>query len=701
MNNIEKLLYLHGVASDYRSYHGEHISIPHDDRLQVLAAMGCDVVSDEAINRKLFELDAKPWTSWLSPLHIVHQADGSSVDIRVAPDDQDQLFSCVITLESGREIKSQLTPAELPEVGNYHIGDVRYSARRMTVSNLPLGYHQLTLSSGGESQSTTLIVSPGESYKPAGISEGHKPWGISCQLYTLRSDSNWGIGDFGDLLTLIECSAPLGVNMIGLNPLHAPLLSGTDFASPYSPSDRRFLNPLYIDIERSLDFIDNPAAVALVQSRTYQFKLKNLRDTELVDYNGVRTVKWAMFETMFTHFEREHLRRQTPRALQFLAYAEHGGHRLQAFADFEAAQYPKLAPANNAQFHQYLQWQANAQLQRCQAAALNAGMTVGLVGDLAIGAIRDGAEVASNRALFNREASIGAPPDPLAAQGQNWNLPAVNPIELRAQGYQHFVSLLRSNMACYGALRIDHVLGLLRLWWCLPGLRDGGAYVYYPLDDMLAIVRLESHRNRCVVIGEDMGVVPDELRQRLSSSGVYGNKLLYFETDADGRFKSPLSHQSDALLMVSNHDVPTLAGWWLGTDISLLEEIGQLTADEAATALQQRANAKHAMLRMLDEEELLPQEWAHSLEQDTADAACKRYDQPLCKAILQASARTRCTLLLVQLDDLNFIQHPVNIPGTDREYPNWRRKLAIDNQRLFQRQEIRELLTAINRERSK
>jgi 4-alpha-glucanotransferase len=373
------------------------------------------------------------------------------------------------------------------------------------------------------------------------------------------------------------------------------------------------------------------------------------------------------------------------------------GEPLQAFSRHESEHCGlSVAYGNDPVFHQYLQWIAAAQLQDCQSLALSSGMNIGIMADLAVGAVKGGAEVESKAGLFCQSATVGAPPDPFAKHGQNWDLPALDPIALRRDNYRHFIDLLRANMSHCGALRIDHVMGLMRLWWCLPGLA-GGAYVYYPLEELLAILRLESHRNRCVIIGEDMGVVPDDFRARMAQTAVYSNKLFYFERDHDQQFTQPQDHQADALLMVTNHDVSTLAGWWDNTDLHIRHNIGLLdTESELAEVLRERREDKTRVLSWLQTQQLLPQGWATT----TADGGKEKpFDIVLCGAILAASARSRSRMMLFQLDDLQLLQEPVNIPGTHREYPNWRRKQKWETKTLFEDPQIQGLLASTYQER--
>lgn len=702
LNNLEKLLYLRGVAAEYFNYSGERIFIPYEQRLQFLCAAGYDLDNHQQIEQAIFELDAQPWTRWLQTVNVISLEQTEYVDIRMPQHQLFSQFNWQVTTEQGDTVSGIVTPGELEEVGEYYIDGQRYSAHRLPIRSLPLGYHQLKLWDNQFFSNAQLIVVPPRCYElpldnQSNISSSDRLWGINCQLYTLRSKRNWGIGDFSDLLELIDYCAAAKMDFIGLNPLHAPHFNGADFASPYSPSDRRFLNPLYIDLEIIPDFVNSKTISKLINNRGFKQKLKSLRSASLVDYDGVMAIKFWVFEELFKLFTRYHISRKSARAKAFQQFVEDGGDILSAFCDYEANHCGmEIKAAKDPRFHQYLQWIAHLQLSCCQQQAIDSGMSVGLLGDLAVGAVRGGAEVTGKQTLFCQQASIGAPPDPLAELGQNWNLPALDPISLKKDNYQHFIDLLRANMRYCNALRIDHVMGLLRLWWCMPELSSSG-YVYYPLDILLAIVRLESHRNQCLVIGEDMGVVPDELRQQMSKTSMYGNLLFYFEKDYHQQFSWPNDHKVDALLMVTNHDVPTLAGWWNRSELELKKRLNVLDSNTTfQDLLNQRQSEKAKLLVWLQSQQLLPDSWGMDSTDRNVD---KPFDLSLCEAILKACAHSRAIMMSFQLEDLQLIEEPVNVPGTYREYPNWRRKQRLETQALFENKKIQAVLASTFKER--
>lgn len=691
LNNLEKLLYFRGISAEYYDYSGERILIPWEDRLRLLRESGCDPHDAMAVDKAIFDLDARPWQSWLRSLQIVTQGESAYLQVCLHPDELNYPIHWQITTEFGGQLCDQFISGELEEDGEYYIGDIRYSRRRLPIPNVEPGYHQVSLWREQRREQASLIVAPARCFE--GTSPAEPLWGISCQLYSLRSTRNWGMGDYTDLFDLVGWAAEAGMDMIAINPIHAPMLDDQDSISPYSPSDRRFLNPLYIDPEQEKDFFQCEELAADFKTIEFRSHLDALRAAEWVDYFEVRAVKFRVFGRMFNHFRTRHLAAGTVRANEFHCFVSERGASLKAFSELESQHNDlKVDCGEDPVFHQYLQWLSHKQLTACQTLATKRGMTVGLLGDLAVGAVREGAEVKDNADLFCPSATIGAPPDQFSAQGQDWSLPALNPVAMRDNKFQHYIQLLRANMTPYGALRIDHILGLLRLWWCLPQV-ERGTYVYYPFAELMRLLCLESQRNCCRVIGEDMGLVPDELRQAMDASGVYSNGLFYFERDRDQCFSRPETHKPSALLMVANHDVPTLAGWWSGADIALQREIGLLDSGESETrAIEERNVDKTRLLEWLEQQQLLPAEWVGSNPD-------RELDLSLCGAILKANARTRSKMMLFQLDDLMLEEKPVNIPGTWREYPNWRRKLKRNLANLFHDPEIRDLLMTIYQQR--
>lgn len=703
-DNLEKLLYLSGVAAEYLDYAGVRRLVPQETRLQLLRLAGHAVDCPEAVAAEVFALDAEPWRHWLQPFHILDTA-APLVWVRCHPDNLWQPLHWQLTLEEGTVQQGTFVPGEALECGNYVIDGVRYSARELRLDGIVPGYHQLRIARGEDDEQALLIACPPRCQELPGSGAGKKYWGINCQLYALRSANNWGIGDFGDLRELIDLAASAGADMIALNPLHAPCAHIPEMVSPYSPSDRRFLNPLYIAVEQLPGFALSPRLQAFFDASLAQ-QLAALRERDWVDYAAVTTLKYQALQLAYGDFVAgigDAFVQGRARLRQFI---DNAGAQLQQFARFESEHNPLCRDEG---FCCYLQWLAREQLDACQHHARKRGMAIGLMGDLAVGSVAEGCEVSANPKLYVRSVTIGAPPDPFSSEGQDWGLPTSNPLAMAADHYQHFIQVLRANMAGAGALRIDHVMALMRLWWCLPkavhreekGTRseekgahgeEKGVYVYYPLAALLPILRLESQRSQCVVVGEDMGVVPEDFRAIMAASAMYGNDLFYFNRHRDGRLKMPEEQREMALLSVTNHDVPTLFDWWSGEDLLRRRELGVIQDDDAlATLVAERERERQDMLRWLAACNLLPE------DRQTAPGAA--FDMALCTAVHRACARGKARLMLLQLEDLQLLSLPINIPATSREYPNWRRKQGSDTATIFAGLAVQQLLQAVHEER--
>ena len=492
-------------------------------------------------------------------------------------------------------------------------------------------------------------------------------WGIAVQLYGLRSANNWGIGDFTDLARMARLAARLGADALGINPLHAQFPGDPRRFSPYAPSHRCFLDVSYIDVEAVEGF-----------EATMRPPLDAARGADRVDYAAVASAKLPVLQRLhrafrargdsaaFHHFEAdggEALRRFAT----FQALAEHFGPERTwrawppAFRDARGEAVAEFAARNDdrIEFFAWLQFVADAQLAAAARAAKDAGMEIGLYQDLALGADADGAESWMNRGLMAEGVRVGAPPDDWNLNGQNWGLPPYNPIALRDADYAPFVAVLRAAMRHAGALRIDHAMSLERLFWIPDGAppADGG-YVRYPVEDLFAVVAREGAAQRCVVIGEDLGTLPEGFDARMRTTAMLSYRLLYFAQGPHEEFLSPPDYPADALVAATTHDLATLPGFWRGRDLELRRELGLFPSAALETeARARRERERAALLRAFNREGLA--------QGDFVEAAYRFL------------ARTPSRLLLLQIEDVLGIEEQANLPGTTTEHPNWRRKLPV------------------------
>jgi 4-alpha-glucanotransferase len=716
---IERLARLKGIGDAYHDYRGELKYFSLETKRELLRAMGCAIDDPGALALELNRCEVAAWRSFLPP---VASSRGARVglDVNITAREFGSTLEWQVNLEDGTACHGVMSTTDMPEVWRGEVEGSWITRRRFEPPlDLPPGYHELRASIGGGVEAHCLLIaSPPQCFEPAAIVAGRRLWGLSAQLYTLRSRDNWGIGDFGDLRALIRWVAAHGAGFVGLNPLHALAPADPERASPYSASSRHFLNVLYIAVPLVPEFAECAALRERLAEPATARKLRELRAGERVDYRGVADLKLEMLALLYRDFREKHLSKAPapPRARAFRDFVAGGGERLQMHARFDAldrhfcatlgtasgwfcwpqeyrdvngaaaAQFAAAHPAQ-VEFHAYLQWLAHEQLQGAQALARELGMPIGLYGDYAVGANPSGSETWADRDGYCMGAEIGAPPDALALKGQGWGLPPPDPVRMQTQRLQGFVDLIRSNMRCYGALRLDHVMSLFRLWWVAAGFPPtDGAYVHYPLQPLLAVLSLESARSRCLVVGEDLGVVPDEMRRAMPEYGLYHYKVLLFEK-RDGRFRRPEEFTPRALATAATHDMPTLHSYWEGLDIELRRRLNLYPSIEIESDIaRQRERDRELLLDALGEQGLKPAQPATPSDAFTAELA---------QALHVYLARSATRLVAVQIEDLLGETLPVNVPGTDREYPNWQRKVSADIEDMAARADLAAHLEAI------
>lgn len=560
---------------------------------------------------------------------------------------------------------------------------------------LACGYYTLSAETGGKSCFVRLIVAPESVYQPKLLANGGRMNGLTMHLYSLRSERNWGIGDFTDLLNLMKYAAEKKLDFVGINPLHALFTSKPAFASPYSPSSREWLNPIYLDVEKVGAFTYNEQLKNWLAQPKIRQRIAALRITETVTYTAVWACKRDALHMAFNAFEQDTCEAAENERAAFEAFVLEKDKALQGFGLFEALDQYYSRPGQvgwqswPSEFHQpdgeavekfarshereirfymWLQWLCAEQLREVNQTAAEYGVKLGIYGDLAVGVSRGSADTWLNRQDYCMDLSVGAPPDPLGPTGQNWDLPPLNPLMLKHTGYEKFAHLLRENMRLYGVLRIDHVMALCRLWWVLNGkTADFGAYVHYDAEVMFAILALESRRNRCVIIGEDLGTVPDEARHLLNRYQVFSYKVMYFSKGWNG-FQLPEEYPEQAITVISTHDVAPLAGYWTGKDLDTMFKLGTLP-DAAAfqTALDEREHDKADLLDKLKE--------TGCLGADVQMPA--KADETLLAALHKYGALSRSKLYAVQLENLLGVIDNLNVPGVTEGYPNWAQKMPV------------------------
>ncbi|MFT5174717.1 MAG: (1-_4)-alpha-D-glucan 1-alpha-D-glucosylmutase, partial [Gammaproteobacteria bacterium] len=536
----------HGIEAGYHDIWGTWHALSTDTAQALLGAVGVDASSEAELVQGLADCEERPWLEFAPSVVVNRDEQPCEVMLTINACHDQCLVRWWIECEDGARVSGEQQCAQL-EVRDQRArhGTTLRRCRLALPDELSHGYHRLHIEVADHKAVVALIRTPA---RCANVVD-ERVWGLCVQLYGLRSTSNWGIGDFGDLRLAIQIFAARGADFVGLNPLHALYLDTPSHISPYSPSSREHTNALYLHIESMADYADCESARAMVEAVEFQATLASLRQCELVDYVGVAACKRRVFECLFEYFAQAHFDIDTgtarsARGHEFAMFCDVRGEDLRRYAVFEtlhehfghshddgqawhveyraargAADSPEIAQfvashGRRIAYFQYLQWQCETQLTSCREHASNAGMRIGLYLDLAVGSDGHGADVCSEPENYAARVSIGAPTDDFALQGQVWGLPPLRTDRLRDAAYDPFIRCLRANMCHAGALRIDHVLGLLRLFWVPDGGgATDGAYVHYPVNDLLAITALESTRAQCVVVGEDLGTVPDAMRE--------------------------------------------------------------------------------------------------------------------------------------------------------------------------------------------
>ncbi|WP_044559665.1 glycogen debranching protein GlgX [Azospirillum sp. B4] len=677
-----------GIAPDWWDEMGGHHPVPDDSKRALLGAMGLDAETQGAVRDGLERLsDEGPFR----PLpRTVVATEGQAVRFAV-PEAGCLSVGVILRLEGAetRALKLTLEGRRLPVTAP---DGRRGTAREVVIDPLPAGVHQLCLAHRPE-VAATVVVAPARAFQPAALADARR-FGIGAHLYALRRPGDQGAGDFTTLAQLGARAGALGAATVGINPLHALFGGDRERASPYHPSDRRYLDPLYIDLA-DLGGAD-PARAAAALLTAEGAAVERLAALRAIDYPAVWDLKRRALSAAHAGFQD--LARRQPESAEvrdFAAFRRAGGDSLARFARFEVLadthagpwmESPEgLAADGDTDFPIWLQWVADRQLAAADRAARQGGLALGFYRDLAVGAAPDGAETWGNPGAFALGASIGAPPDLFSAEGQVWNLPPPIPLVQEATAGAAFAELLAANMRHAGLLRIDHVMGLNRLFWVPKGAagRDG-AYVRAPFELLLARALLESHRAGVAVVGEDLGTVPEGFRERLGAAGVLSYRVLWFERE--GRhFRDPARWPTNAAACVSTHDLPTLAGWWAGADIAEKRDLGLLDEGAETAARAARLEEKRALLDQLVNAGLLP-------ARDTLDGDL---DDAVAAAIHAFVAASPSTLMLTQADDLAGEGEAVNLPGTDRERPNWRRRLVPDLETMLAGGRSRAILAAL------
>jgi 4-alpha-glucanotransferase len=673
------------------------VNAPLDDRLALLAEQaGVDVYWRDALDRpqstpadtlravlRALDLPADNADDVEASLQRIEQERSGRQPPRLVTADAGQRFILPV-VPRGRVWKLLADDGTPISEGQLPSGEGQLDA-----PSLP-GYYTLFV----DEDEVTLAIAPPRTFGLGDIAAARRPWGMAVQMSGLRRPGDGGIGDFTALEACAKAAAEKGADALAISPLHALFAAAPERYSPYAPSSRLFLNGLYVDPVRTST---EQTVRAVIDTHNLRQELAELEWLELIDWPRAARARMTILRSLFesasvdlAHSERfGAFRREQGEPLErharfealhadFSAHGRPGGWQgwPTAFHDPASREVAAFAREHSREvaFHAWLQWLAKRGLEGAQKAARDAGMAIGLIADLAVGADSGGSHAWAHQAEVLKGLSVGAPPDALNRLGQDWGLTTFSPRGLRDTGFKGFIGMLRAALAHAGGVRIDHVLGLKRLWMVPHGAgATEGAYVRYPLTDMLRLIALESHLHRAIVIGEDLGTVPADFRQAIGDKGVLGIRVLWFERAADRGFVSPHEWSEKAMATTSTHDVPTVAGWWSGRDVEWRKKTGldDPAVDEAAQRERDRVLLWHALYAS-------GSAWNEEARPAPDDIS------PVVVAAAKHVAQAPAPLAIYPVEDILGLHEQPNLPGpTDAIHPNWRRRMPDSSSRLF------------------
>ena len=688
-----------GIDGDYWDIFGHRHEVSSEARRILLRSLGWDISSFEAVENERRSRWERDLTSALPQTAVVSE-HAKTVPLTL-PAHEGSNICYEIRLEDGQVLAGSVDRAQLAGLRLVSFRNGTWLVFALPLpAEVPLGYHTLRVTVNGRATTeSNLIVCPDRCYLPPHLASGGRTSGFNVALYGLRSERNWGVGDFTDLKALINWAhGEVGFSHIGLNPLHALHNRAPYNTSPYLPLSIYYKNHLYVDLENVPEWKESRCAQSLFSSPKLQAKLRTLRNVPFVEYTEISSIKKRFLKVLYREFRRSSRERRN----EFRNYCVREGELLDKFtlycaldevlhkqdrARWTCKDWPPeyCTPDSDAcrafaqehprliDFYKYIQFVIEEQLADAQRHAKSAGMSIGLYHDLAVATDSCGSDLWAHRDFYVHGARVGAPPDGFSPDGQDWGFPPPNKETHRATGYRLFRESIRKIVRQGGALRIDHVMRLYRLFWVPEGMPPyAGTYVRDYATDLMHVLALESVRSQNVIVGEDLGTVTDEMRDLFTRFGILSYRLFPFEKHyPEGRFKHSWEYPKQALVSSSTHDLPTMAGFWQNRDIEARREAGVLDDAAYRRALDERKQEKQRMLDLLRSENLLPEYYTRNAE------AISTLDGDLHNAIVGFLARVPSMILLLNQEDFTKETEQQNVPGTTAQYPNWQRKMRI------------------------
>lgn len=680
--DLAELARRHGVATEYWDWQGEHVTVSADAIHSVLAALEVDTSTPEAVSAAIAETEVAPWRRRVPPARVVTVGESATVAVHVPHGDAVRVWVELEETGEHRDLAQVDRWVDPRQVDGALVGEATFALPQ----DLPTGWHTLSAEHDGEVASGRLVVTPARLQLPTRVA-AHGAAGLMNQLYSVRSRRSWGVGDLGDVAELGAWAArTLDTDFMLINPVHAAEPMAPLEASPYLPTSRRFVNPVYVRVEDVPEYAELPAADrARVVALADRARALNVSDE--IDRDTAWTLKEQALRILFGR------PMSIRRAALFEAYCEREGRGLVDFATWWAlvrtygadeGDWPSDVSTPGApgtvrvreelgeevSFAMWLQWVLDTQLATAQRELTDAGMSIGVVQDLAVGVHPRGADRWALGDVFASGITVGAPPDPYNQRGQDWSQPPWRPDRLEALAYAPFRDMVRAALRHSGGLRIDHVIGLFRLWWVpAGGLPLDGTYVRYDHDALIGILMLEAQRAGAIIVGEDLGTVEPWVRDHLAERGILGTSILWFENTDDGTPRAPEAYRRLCLASVTTHDLPPTAGYLTGEHMRIREDLDLFTRPVEVERAEDEA-ARERMLRALRMRGLVSDLGGEEVELEDLVEALHRY-----------VGASPAALVGIAVPDLVGDRRAMNQPGTHLEYPNWRLSLAGPDRR--------------------
>ncbi len=709
-----------GIEPGFWDIFGRYHTTTTEVQRAILEAMGLPAHSETALASELAERTRARWQRLLPATVVEGEWEEICLPVHAPAESIGEPLRVTIRRENGETSAHLVDLVDPPEPASINMNGQTWVRKEARVPvALPLGYHDIEARLGTASATTRYIVTPERAYTPEPLGRGQRAAGFAVSLYGIRSERNWGCGDFTDLENLIDWVADeLGAGFVALNPLHAIHNRRPFNTSPYLPNCIFYQNFLYLDVEAMEDFRNCRRARRLRDAAATASEIQELRNAPFVEYERVAALKLRFLKLAFVRFLRER-RGGSARASQFDDFIAREGALLERFATYcaldehlhrlnpdlwlwtewpEPYRDPESAETRayrqkhwrRVMFYQYLQWQIDLQLSAAQDKTRQRGLDIGLYHDLALATDKFGSDLWAHRPFFIQGCRVGSPPDDFSPNGQDWGFPPPNSQRHFDDGYRLFAESIRKNCRHGGALRIDHVMRLFRLYW-IPDEYDAGhgAYVRERAEELVRVLALESVRNRVVVVGEDLGTVEPEIRKTLERFGILSYRLFYFEKTKEGAFRPSATYPRQALVSSTTHDLPTLAGFWTADDVRARREAGVIDEGGERQQFENRQREKQAMLDVLFAEGLMPV----SLPRRAIDYPELTGD--LHNAAVGFLASTPSQLLAINQEDLTKEPAQQNLPGTTWQYPNWGRKMRFTLEELRTSQQARDFTVMV------